>query len=62
MLNDLEWRYFCMESELEMAVKEKKELKITCDNLESRLFEYESMIHDQMVSIYTLKEKNQWLS
>lgn len=51
-----------MESELEMARKEKQELKISCDKLDSRLFEYETMIHDQMVSIYSLKEKNQWLS
>lgn len=56
-INNYEWKLFCLETELDLSNKEKKQYKYVNDKSEQRLNEYENQIKDQIMKIYTMQQE-----
>lgn len=56
-INNYEWKLFCLETQLDLSNKEKKQYKYVNDKSEQRLNEYENQIKDQIMKIYTMQQE-----
>lgn len=56
IINNYDWKLFCLETELDLSNKEKKQYRYVNDKNEMRISELESQIKHQTIKVYGLEE------
>lgn len=56
-INNYEWKLFCLETELDLSNKEKKQYKYVCDKHEARLADFEATNKQNTIKIFSLQEE-----
>jgi hypothetical protein len=56
-INNYEWKLFCLETELDLSNKEKKQYKYVNDKHESKIGELEATVKQMTIKIYSLEEE-----
>ena len=58
VLNNYEWKLFCLETELDLSNKERKQLKFTGEKQEAQISKMEAALKDQRVAMFRVEEEN----
>lgn len=53
-INNYEWKLFCLETELDLSNKEKKQYKYVNDKHELRIAELEGSLKQMTIKVYSL--------
>lgn len=56
IINNYDWKLFCLETELDLSNKEKKQYRYVNDKNEMRMGELESQLKHQTIKLYGLEE------
>ena len=62
VLNNYEWKLFCLETQLDLYSKEKKQLKFVVEKQEVQLGKVEAALKDQRITLFSEEEENRLLS
>lgn len=57
IINNYDWKLFCLETELDLSNKEKKQYKYVNDKHETKLAQYEATIKQMTIKNYSLEEE-----
>jgi chromosome segregation ATPase len=57
IINNYDWKLFCLETELDLSNKEKKQYKFVNDKHENRMAEFEATVKQMTIKIYSLEEE-----
>ena len=52
-MNNYEWKLFCLETELDLCSKEKKQLKFVVEKQEIQLAKVEGALKEQRIAIFS---------
>lgn len=61
-LNSYDWKLFCLETELDLCSKDRKQLALTNDSLELTLREMENKLNSQRIALFTHEEEHKLLT
>lgn len=56
IINNYDWKLFCLETELDLSNKEKKQYKYINDKNEMKMSEYEMQIKQLTLRVYNLEQ------